>query len=110
MAEKLALKQAIRGARLFYLRIKKELPVKAIFLYGSYAQGEPDVESDIDIGVGLDSSETKDVFSVGLRLWQEAHAVDTRIEPFCILSDDYDSCEPASILAEIKRTAIPINE
>ncbi len=109
MAKKLALSQALGKARLFYERIKPELPVQKIFLYGSYAAGNPRDESDIDIGVVLDSSRTGNLFSAGLRLWQVAHAVDVRIEPFCILSDEYDSCEPASILAEIKRTSIIVS-
>jgi predicted nucleotidyltransferase len=106
MAKKPAINQALKEARLFYERIKPELPIKKIFLYGSYAGGNPRDESDIDIGVVLDSSKTRDIFSSGLLLWQVAHEIDVRIEPFCILSDEYDSCEPASILAEIKRTSI----
>ena len=106
MDKKLALNQALKEARLFYEQIKPELPVKKIFLYGSYAGGNPRDESDIDIGVVLDSSKTRDISSSGLLLWHVAHAIDVRIEPFCIMSDEYDSCEPASILAEIKRTSI----
>jgi predicted nucleotidyltransferase len=97
---------ALKETRLFYEQIKPELPVTKIFLYGSYAGGNPRDESDIDIGVVLDFNKTRDIFSSGLRLWQIAHAIDVRIEPFCIMSDEYDSCEPASILAEIKRTSI----
>jgi predicted nucleotidyltransferase len=106
MAERIAIKQAVAKASLFSDRIRAALPIRDVFLYGSFAKGNPREESDIDVGVVLDSSRTNDLFATGLRLWQEAHAVDVRIEPFCILSEDYDSCEPASILAEIKRTAV----
>jgi len=98
----------MKKARLFYARTRSELPIRKMFLYGSYAAGHPDKESDIDIGVVLDSSKTTDLYSAGLHLWRIAHSIDVKIEPFCILSDEYESCEPASILAEIKRTAVSI--
>ncbi len=64
----------------FKLHLKQQgVPVQKIYLYGSYAKGNPRYGSDIDLCVI--SSAFKDRFEANLMLRREAIKIDPRIEP-----------------------------
>lgn len=46
----------------------KDKPVKSVYLFGSYARGEADENSDIDLLVDYDNSKTKISFFDVIRL------------------------------------------
>lgn len=92
----------------FYDLIKASYPVKYLLLYGSYSKGNQTKDSDIDVAVVLDLPDHSKRIEIGADLFNKAGKVDYLIEPKCIFLDEYLNAEKASILAEIKRTAIRI--
>ncbi|MEK6794020.1 MAG: nucleotidyltransferase domain-containing protein [Spirochaetota bacterium] len=87
--------------------VQSSFPGARVFLYGSYAKGSATGASDIDIAVVLDIAHG-DKIEYATRLFGLARKVDVSIEPFCVFRDEYDDPPAASILSEIKRTAIPV--
>ena len=73
-------KQVIKITNNFIRRLTEEIQPKKIVLYGSWIEGHPDVESDIDIAVILGSINT-DYLEQLTRLYQIASKIDIRIEP-----------------------------
>ena len=105
MAEKENIKDKVLK---FYELIREKYPVKGIFLFGSYAKGNPRKDSDIDVGVIIDSKNHSDRIDITAKLFHEASKIDFAIEPKCIFLDEYKKHDKASILAEIIRTGIRI--
>jgi uncharacterized protein len=60
-----------------------ELPIDGIWLYGSWAYGNPDEESDIDVAVTL-SDQSLDLLETESKLFRLRRSIDTRIEPIVI--------------------------
>lgn len=92
----------------FYELIQEKYPVKGIFLFGSYAKGNPRKDSDIDVGVIIDSKNHNERINITAKLSHEASKIDFAIEPKCIFWDEYKKHDKASILAEIIRTGVRI--
>jgi len=92
----------------FYELIRKQYPIKGIFLFGSHAKGNPGKDSDIDVGVVINYKNHKDRIHITAKLFHEASKIDFAIEPKCIFWDEYKKHDKASILAEIIRTGIKI--
>lgn len=92
----------------FYESIKTKYPVAGVVLFGSFAKGTSTPQSDIDVGVIINSSEHLKRIEITSGLFHASRKIDITIEPKCIFLDEYTHCENASILGEIKRTAITI--
>ncbi len=60
--------------------VKKEINVDAIYLFGSFVNGNHDQDSDIDIAVITDDF-TGDIIEDTLKLMKIRRKVDIRIEP-----------------------------
>jgi predicted nucleotidyltransferase len=85
---------------------KSDFPmtIDKIFLFGSYAKGNPVEDSDIDIALIVGEWES-DYFKVMPLIWKIRREVDWRIEPHVIIpEEDY-----AGLYDEIQRTGILIN-
>ncbi|SMP20001.1 Nucleotidyltransferase domain-containing protein [Desulfurobacterium pacificum] len=64
------------------------LPVKEIYLFGSYAYGNPDEWSDIDVAILIDQNyDFEKLIEIEARIRQLARNFDSRIEPL-IFTDD----------------------
>ena len=96
----------------FYNKVKQHYPVKKILLFGSYAKGNFNEDSDIDIAVIIDEKEIEKNKRIEItsELYKIASGIDVYIEPKCIFLNEYLNHEPASILAEIIRTGKVISE
>lgn len=94
----------------FYEKIKQGYPVKKILLFGSYAKGNYNRNSDIDVAVIIDEEEPDKRIKITSELYKIASGIDVYIEPKCILLNEYLNHEPASILGEIIRTGKVIVE
>ena len=80
------------------------LPIEAVYLFGSYAKGTANKDSDIDVALVVNSFEG-DYFDVIPPIHRLIEKVDFRIEPHVIARDtDY-----AGFLNEIQKTGILIN-
>ena len=80
------------------------MPIEAVYLYGSYAKGTANKDSDIDVALVVNHFEG-DFFDVIPPIWRLTENVDFRIEPKVVARDtDY-----AGFIDEIQRTGILIN-
>ena len=71
----------------FVEEIKKKYNITAIILFGSYAKGTENEDSDIDIAII--SSDFSDIIEDGAKLIGLTWKIDTRIEPHPITTEDY---------------------
>jgi len=78
--------------------VRHALPVRAVVLFGSYANGTPRRDSDVDVAVEL-TSPPDNLRETTLALWRLRHQVDARIEP--VLIDSHD--DPSGFAGEVKR-------
>ena len=87
MVERTINKDVLDSINKFIEEIKKKYNVTAIILFGSYAKGTENEDSDIDIAII--SSDFNDIIEDGAKLIGLTWKIDTRIEPHPILSEDY---------------------
>ena len=78
--------------------------IDKVVLYGSYAKGNQNENSDIDVAIIVNSI-NKDFFSYAPILWKLRREIDDRIEPILIEKNNDES----GFLIEIMRTGLLIN-
>ena len=78
-----------------YIRLleKNQIKVWRLYLYGSYAKGAFNEESDIDLAVFLEK-EDLDGFEEDAQLMKLRRKVDLRIEPHPFARADFDETDP----------------
>jgi predicted nucleotidyltransferase len=80
------------------------MPIEAVYLFGSYAKGTANKDSDIDVALVVNNFDG-DYFDIIPPIWQLRESIDFRIEPHVIARDtDY-----AGFIDEIQRTGILVN-
>lgn len=67
--------------------VKEEMNVEAIYLFGSFVNGNHDQDSDIDIAIVADDF-SGDIIEDTLKLMRIRRKVDTRIEPHPLRKDN----------------------
>jgi predicted nucleotidyltransferase len=92
-------------ARRFVEFLKKNYSLHSVYLYGSYAKGNFDEESDIDIAVVADDF-TGDIVEDIFKLMKLRRQVDNRIEPHPFSLKDFNKENPMA--KEIIETGIKI--
>ena len=92
--------QALDLARKYKAMVAEHLPLKALYLYGSYSKGDFTDESDIDIAVVV-SKRSDSYFEDTLLLWKLGRKVNYLIEP--VLLAEYDD---SPLYADILRTGV----
>ena len=92
----------IENIRRFSRELSKQISFKKIILFGSFAKGTADADSDIDIAVIVDSF-PGDFLKVTPVLWRIAADIDSRIEPIILEEgkDDSGFLESISSYGEI---------
>lgn len=78
---------ALNSAQAYAREVCKHLSPTAIYLFGSYVNGTPNEDSDIDIAVIMNHFQG-DFLSTSAELWNLTWDIDNRIEP--ILLDEAD--------------------
>jgi uncharacterized protein len=96
--------EALGLVQRFARSAKEELPITAVWLYGSWAYGTPREDSDIDVGVALERRPA-DLLATEKRLFRIRRGIDTRIEPVLI---DTDS-DPSGFSEMVVRRGIRVN-
>lgn len=91
-----------------YLKLIKEkyTDIDSAYLFGSYAKGKSNEDSDIDIALIFKNLDDSKRFDLQVQLMLLAAKIDSRIEPHPISLDDFNSGNP--FVLEIKRTGIKI--
>lgn len=72
-------------------KISQYYKIEAIILFGSYAKGTENEDSDIDIAII--SSDFNDIIEDGAKLIGLTWKIDTRIEPHQITTEDYNNID-----------------
>ncbi len=88
MAERTINKDIIDSINKFKVEIEKRYNVTAIILFGSYAKGTANEDSDIDIAVVSDDFE--DIYDCMAVLMGMTWDIDARIEPHPIKTEDFE--------------------
>lgn len=94
--------QAIKLARRYKEAVAKCLPLRALYLYGSYSKGNYTEDSDIDIAVVVDRV-SENYFEDTPMLWKLKRKISNLIEPI-LLTEDMDN----PLYADILKTGIRI--
>lgn len=87
-------------------KICENYKIEAIILFGSYAKGTNNENSDIDIAIITDDFEN-DIFDEELNLMKLRRKIDTRIEPHLIRIKDYKNAE-TPFIKEVIDTGIKV--
>lgn len=78
--------QAIEIARRYKQIVARHLPLKDLYLYGSFSKGTFNKDSDIDIAVVVDRLDD-DYFSDTPLLWKLKRKISNLIEPVLLTED-----------------------
>lgn len=85
---------------------KTGIKVNKAYLFGSYAKGTNQKNSDIDVCI-ISSSFTKDYFAEMVKLRKYSLKIDSRIEPVPFLPKDLDD-KYSTLASEIRKYGIPL--
>ena len=105
MVKRIIRKEVMEIIKKYIDKISQYYKIDAIILFGSYAKGTENEESDIDIAVI--SSDFKNIIQDGADLIGFTWKIDTRIEPHAIKKEDYDSIT-TPFVQEIIKTGIKV--
>lgn len=105
MAKKFIEKSIMESIQKYIEKISQYYKIEAIILFGSYAKGTENEESDIDIAVV--SSDFNDIIEDGAKLIGLTWKIDTRIEPHPISTEDYTSVSNPFV-QEVMNTGIKV--
>ncbi|HSA33969.1 MAG TPA: nucleotidyltransferase domain-containing protein [bacterium] len=97
--------QIIALARRLKKAVAKELAVKKLILFGSYAKGNHTTDSDIDLCIVADNAGNNSL--AALKLAPLTAGIDTRIEAIVFNERDFRQ-GTVGIIREIKETGIEI--
>ena len=93
---------AIKIAQEYKALVAKHLPLKSLYLYGSYSKGNHTEDSDIDIAVVVERM-SDDYFEDTPLLWKLKRKISNLIEPV-LLTEDINN----PLYADILKTGILI--
>ncbi len=79
--------QALKLAKRYKEMVAEKLPLKAMYLYGSYSKGNYTEDSDIDIAVIVDKL-NDNFFEDTPLLWKLRRRISTLIEPVLLTEDE----------------------
>ena len=88
----------------FITELSQKIPIKEIILFGSYAQGDPQDYSDIDLAVISDWFEGKPRIESMQFLSRMAAAYNSLIEALPFTEEEYKNLDKRSFLASIIRS------
>lgn len=94
MVDKTASEEVIKIINQFLDLVRaNHIPFEQVYLYGSYAKGNPDADSDIDLAI-VAKEWKPDIFEAQFELMKIGRKVDTRLEPHPFCKSDFDMSNP----------------
>lgn len=94
--------QAIKLAQRYKVAVAERLPLKALYLYGSFSKGNYTADSDIDIAVVVEHM-SDNYFEDTPLLWKLKRKISNLIEPVLLTEDTNNP-----LYADILKTGILI--
>ena len=86
--------------------IKNDVSVEKVILYGSYAKGNYDENSDIDLALIIAGYNENDFISMGAFLLDKSFVLKVDLQPFPFSIEEYNN--PKGIMEEILNTGIEL--
>lgn len=105
MAKKTISREIMESVEKYIEKISQYYKIESIILFGSYAKGTENEDSDIDIAVI--SSDFKNIIKDGADLIGFTWKIDTRIEPHPIRTEDYENVA-TPFVQEVINTGIKV--
>ena len=105
MAKNSISKEIMESINKYIEKISQYYKIEAIILFGSYAKGTENQDSDIDIAII--SSDFKNIIQDGADLIGFTWKIDTRIEPHPIRTEDYENIA-TPFVQEVINTGIKV--
>ena len=105
MVEKVISREIMDSIEKYIEKISQYYKIEGIILFGSYAKGTQNEDSDIDIAVI--SSDFKNIIQDGADLIGLTWKIDTRIEPHPIKTEDYENIT-TPFIQEVINTGIKV--
>lgn len=105
MVKRTISKEIMQSIEKYIEKISQYYKIEAIILFGSYAKGTENEDSDIDIAVI--SSDFKNIIQDGADLIGYTWKIDTRIEPHPIRTEDYKNVT-TPFVQEVVNTGIKV--
>lgn len=98
-------KKASKVAKKYVDFLREKNPgIKKVYLFGSYAKGIINVDSDIDLAIVFEN--LTDTFDMQVELMKLRRKFDNRIEPHAFRESDFEDSNPLAM--EILKTGIEI--
>lgn len=104
MAERTIDIDIMRTVKKYIKEISKNFNIKEVYVFGSYANGTNNENSDIDIAIVLDSD--IDTIDLMVELMMYTQNIDLRIEPHPFKTSDFEVGNP--FVDEIKNTGLKV--
>ena len=106
MAKRFVNREIMESIQKYIKKVSQYYKIEAIILFGSYAKGSENENSDIDIAII--SSDFNDIIEDGAKLIGLTWKIDTRIEPHPITTEDYKKVSNPFV-KEIINTGIKVS-
>ncbi|MCU0288263.1 MAG: nucleotidyltransferase domain-containing protein [Acidobacteria bacterium] len=87
--------------------LNEGIPLEKAILYGSYARGEENDESDIDVMVVSEIFDKNDDQIIG-KTWRIGSSVDTRIEPYTVGKNRFLNDRYSPLIQIVKNEGLEI--
>lgn len=100
--------KVIESVKLFLTKISSEIPIKKAVLFGSFAKGTFDEDSDVDLAIFSDYFEKISRVEGITYLLIQAQEFDLDLEPVAFTEKEYE--ERLGIVEEILRTGIDVQK
>ena len=88
------------------LKEEFKMNISKVILFGSYAKGNPRMNSDIDLAIISDDFKRRDRIKLTQFLLKIGQSIDINIEPLGFSEEEYKNCDKRTFLAEIKKHGV----
>jgi predicted nucleotidyltransferase len=98
--------EIISAVKKFKEDIKTDLSVKKVFVFGSYAKGIFNEDSDIDVCIIAENVENN--FLAELKIAPKVLYSDVRIEPVVFSEEEFLEVDSFGVLREVKENGVEV--
>ena len=86
--------------------IKNDVKIEKVILYGSYAKGNYNEKSDIDLALIISGYNSNDFINMGTFLLDKSFVLKADLQPFPFSIEEYNN--PKGIMEEVLNTGIEL--
>ena len=99
--------EAVKNVKELIQVLAKKHHIRSAYIFGSYARGNPDANSDIDIAIVLGSIRDGSPYDERFEIFHEIQEYNSLYETICFLEDEFFR-EEATLIRHIKTEGIRI--